>query len=314
MTFTVSSDDRHGMALSLLRAGRLKESVSAFNEILRQDPLSVPARMGLAEACLRCDDGWTAAAWLSDACRVAPQDVGVWQELIGLLARQERHSEVAPVLESAAALHPFALRFLEPLAEHHLRCANHARAVDLYRRLAALDARSSSTQLHLGFALENVGELDEAIVHYRQAIALNPDLVEAHVDLAGVLWRVCDFEGALQHAQRAVALAPDSAYAQRILGTALLHLNRLAQSEAQLRHAIELRPDLFMARFDLALLLLLAGRLEEGWAAYARRWDEAGALPRPDFYQAEREWQGPVLQALEGRRILVYAEQGMGDV
>lgn len=270
--------------------------------------------MGLAEACLRSNDGWTAAAWLSDACRVAPQDVGVWLELIGLLARQDRNSELASVLESAAALHPGVPQFLQPLAEHHLRCGNHARAVDLYRRLAALNADSSSTQLHLGFALEHIGELDEAIAHYRRALALNPELVEAHVDLAGVLWRVCDFDGALHHAQRAVALAPDSAYAQRILGTALLHLNRLAPSETQLRQAIELRPDLFMARFDLALLLLLSGRLEEGWAAYAQRWGEAGALPRPGFYQAEREWQGPALQALTGRRILVYAEQGMGDV
>lgn len=314
MVVPVSPDERHREGLSLLRAGRLQEAVSAFNDVLRQAPLSVPARMGLAEACLRCNDGWTAVAWLSDACRVAPQEVGVWLELIGLLARQDRHSELTSVLESAAALHPGEPRFLEPLAEHHLRCGNHARAVELYRRLAALDAHHSGTQLHLGYALEHVGEIDDAIAHYRQALALSPELVEAHVDLAGVLWRVGDFDGALHHAQRAVALAPDSAYAQRILGTALLHLNRLAPAEAQLRHAIELRPDLFMARFDLALLLLLAGRLEEGWAAYAQRWDEAGASPRPDYYQAGLEWQGPAQQALQGRRILVYAEQGMGDV
>lgn len=307
-------DERHRTGLSLLRAGRLQEAVGAFNDILRLDPLSVAARMGLAEACLRCDDGWTAVAWLSDACRVAPQDAGVWLELIGLLARQERHGEIVPVLESAAARHPGTPQFLQPLAEHHLRAADFARAADLYRRLAVLDAGGSSTQLHLGYALEHLGELDEAIAHYRQALALSPELVEAHVDLAGVLWRVGDFDGALWHGQRAVALAPDSAYAQRILGTALLHLNRLEPSEERLRHAIELRPDLFMARFDLALLLLLDGRLEAGWAAYACRWDEAGTLARPDFYQAVREWQGPALQDPRGKHILVYAEQGMGDV
>lgn len=173
--------------------------------------------------------------------------------------------------------------------------------------------RDRATLLHSAFCLEHTGALDAAVARYREAIAQEPDFLEAHIDLAGVLWRVSDFEGALAHAQRAVALAPDHPYAVRILGTALLNLNRLDEAETQLRRALQLLPGFVLAELDLALVLLAGGRLREGWRWYAQRWKETAQLQRPSFYDPAREWQGPQLQPLAGRRIAVYAEQGLGD-
>ncbi len=69
-----------------------------------------------------------------------------------------------------------------------------------------------------------------------------------------------------------------------------------------------------LAELDLAFVLLLAGRLEEGWHWYQRRWNDTDRLQRPPFYQPALEWQGPRQQRLAGQRIAVYAEQGLGDV
>jgi hypothetical protein len=76
-----------------------------------------------------------------------------------------------------------------------------------------------------------------------------------------------------------------------------------------LRTAIRVSPEREDIRGNLGMVLLLTGNLREGWAEYQFRSD----LRR---YQADRpaiaapRWQG---EPLAGKRILVYAEQGLGD-
>lgn len=267
-------------AQAYLQAGRFHEAQALFRQALAQEPLSVPARVGLARACAGAGDVPSAIAWLSDACRIAP-----------------------------AASEPAVL-----LAETLVGQRQYAQALPLYRRLYEEGgARDRATLLHYGFCLEHLGDLDGAIAMYRDAVTREPGFFEAHVDLAGVLWRVGDFDGSLAHARAAVGLAPQHPYAVRILGTALLQRNRLDEAEVQLRRALALKPDFALAQVDLAFTLLLAGRLEEGWTWYGKRWNDAARTQRPAFFRPELEWQGPG-QSLEGKRLLVYAEQGLGDV
>lgn len=255
-------------------------SPGALREALEQQPDSVPLRLALAQALAQAGDGLAAVAWLSDAWRLAPHA----PEVLTLLAE---------ALMSRRAYH---------------------QALVHYRTLHdTLGARDRATLLHLGFCLEHTGDVDGAVTFYREAVVREPGFLEAHIDLAGVLWRVGDFEGALAHARQAVRLSPRHPYAQRILGAALLNLNQLDEAEAALRTALQLEPGFVLAEVDLAFTLLLAGRWEEGWRRYTARWRDTARLQRPPWWQAATEWQGPA-QPLAGRRLVVYGEQGFGDV
>lgn len=300
--------------IALLGAGRFHEAVQSFGAALRREPLSAQARIGLSQACQGIGDPWAAAAWLSDACRVAPQRPELWLELGRLLAQQQREAELEPLLQAALALHPQDAALLAARAELHLRNKRYAQALPDYTRLRELQPRERATVLHHGYCLEQTGDIEAAARAYREALALDEAFLEAHVDLSGVLWRLEDFNGAFAHAQRAVELAPNHPYAVRILGTALLNLNRLDEAKVQLRRALELQPGLALAELDLAFALLLAGELEEGWAMYARRWRDTDRLRRPAFFSPDMEWKGPREEPLQGKAIAVYAEQGLGDV
>jgi len=300
--------------IALLGAGRFHEALQQFAQALRRQPLAVEPRIGLAQACEGMGDGWAATAWLSDACRTAPQRPELWLELVRTLATQKREPELEPLLQAAVALHPENAGLLQMQADFYLRNKLYAKALPLYARLHVLQPEDPVTLLHHGFCLEQAGAIEEAAVRYREALALRPDFLEAHVDLAGVLWRLEDFEGSLAHARKAVELGPQHPYAVRVLGTALLNLNRVNEAEQQLRRALELQPGFPLAEIDLAFGLLLAGRLQEGWAMYARRWRDTERMRRPSFFDAQLEWQGPRAQPLQGKRIGVYAEQGLGDV
>ena len=269
-----------GQGAALLAAGRFQEAMDAFRGQLRQQPDSVPARVGLARACIGTCDLPACTAWLSDALRVAPDALEPAQLLADVLLAQALYAQALPAY----------LRLLE-----------------------RFQARSAANLLHAAYCHEQCGDIDAAAALYTQSVAADPQLLEARVDLAGVLWRLQDFEGTLLHARKAVELAPEHAYAQRILGMALLNLNRLDEAERHLRRALALQPGLNLAELDLAFTLLLAGRLEEGWPLYEKRWVDAQRMPRPPFFQPSAEWPGPHAP-LAGKAIAVYSEQGLGDV
>jgi Flp pilus assembly protein TadD len=300
--------------VALLGAGRFHEALQQFALALRQDPLVAEPRIGLSQACQGIGDGWAAAAWLSDACRTAPQRAELWIELAKLLRMQQREPELEPLLWAALAVHPDDFQLLHMQAERYLHKKLYREALAPYARLHAQQPRNPAILLHYGFCLEQAGALEHAVVRYREALVQQADFMEAHVDLAGVLWRLEDFEGSLAHARRAVELGAPHPYAVRILGTALLNLNRLHEAEVQLRHALELQPGFALAEMDLAFCLLLSGKLREGWAMYGLRWRDGARMKRPAFFRPELEWTGPKLQPLRGMRIAIYAEQGLGDV
>jgi tetratricopeptide (TPR) repeat protein len=231
-----------------------------------------------------------------------------------VLATLGRDAEIEPLLVAAVGANPAHVPLLQMQADLALRRKDYAAALPLYGRLYELVPTDRAVLLNYGFCQEHTGHVEKSVLLYRKAIAQEPGFMEAHVDLAGVLWRVEDFDGALVHAQKAVELAPDNAYAVRILGTAYLNLDRLDEAEQWLRKALQLQPGFPLAEIDLAFTLLQAGRLEEGWQLYARRWRDTDRMKRPGFYSPELEWQGPAAQPARGKRIAVYAEQGLGDV
>jgi len=71
--------------------------------------------------------------------------------------------------------------------------------------------------------------------------------------------------------------------------------------------ALELNPHHQQAAFTRAITLLLAGRMKEGWEAYESRWRMRGHGMR----KLEVPW--PEWNGTNGKRILVYGEQGVGD-
>jgi tetratricopeptide (TPR) repeat protein len=300
--------------VALLGAGRFHEAVQLFGAALREQPLAPEPRVGLSQACEGIGDSWAAAAWLSDACRVAPERPELWLGLVRLLLMLGRESELEPLLQAALAIHPDHAALLTAQGDLYLRNKLYEKALPAYARLYASNPRDRATLLHYGFCLEHSGDVQRAAALYREALAVDPDFLEAHVDLAGVLWRLGDFDGALAHANKAVAIAPANAYAVRILGTALLNLNRIEEATQQLQRALKLRPEFALAELDLAFAWLLAGEMQQGWRMYARRWRDGDRMKRPTFFQPELEWKGPGEQPLRGRRVAIYAEQGFGDV
>lgn len=93
------------------------------------------------------------------------------------------------------------------------------------------------------------------------------------------------------------------------LGKALSELGHPAQAIACWRRAVPAAPGYALAHVNLSFALLAEGDFEEGWREYEWRWHWP-ENPEPRRRLPAPEWKG---EPLEGRRILVWGEQGLGD-
>jgi hypothetical protein len=147
-------------------------------------------------------------------------------------------------------------------------------AESLLRRILERYPQSALAHQLLGLIHVDRFEIPEGMARLQQALALRPDLANAH--------------NSLGHCQ--VLLGNED--------TALTHLNT----------ALCLDPGHVLAHYNRAVVWLKRGRFREGWVEHEWRF-AAGVAKRQEV--ARPLWDG---SSLENRALLIYTEQGLGDV
>lgn len=200
--------------------------------------------------------------------------------------------------------HADALHLLGVVAIQQDRCAD---AIAFLRQAIARCPSSSTFHYSMGTAFQYLGWLDEAAGSYREALRLNPHYAGAHSSLGNVLRDQGFLEEAMLCYHEALRWQPRYAQAHYDLGIALKCLGRFPAADASFRSALRLKPNLAEAHTGLAMTLLLQGDFPQGWREYEWRWQTEDARP---LSFPQDLWDGT---PLEGRTILLHAEQGLGD-
>jgi tetratricopeptide (TPR) repeat protein len=185
-------------------------------------------------------------------------------------------------------------------------------ALEAYRRAITLRPDFAMAHCNLGVALKELGRLDDSVAAYHRAIACQPDYDFAFANLAAVLLDQAKPEEAAIACRRALTIRPEMRMAHFNLGTALKSLGRLDDAAGAFRAAIVRDADFAEAHFTLGQTLLAQGDFAAGWPEYEWRWrlKDYAWLANIHGAFAQPRWAG---ERLNGRTILIYAEQGLGD-
>lgn len=219
----------------------------------------------------------------------------------------------------------------------------HAEALESYERALTLDPVSVRALLNRGAALRELQRLEDSLASYDRALvceAGNVDALCGRGDMLRALGRAAE---AVESYDRALMLDPDRATTHNNRGNALADLNRPADALASFERALMLKPgaiDMLLSRgnvlmdlrridealasydavlahdsknadahWNKSLIWLALGDFERGLPAFEwrmKRKDRSGVrsfdLPR---------WSGA--ESVEGKTILLHAEQGFGD-
>jgi thioredoxin-like negative regulator of GroEL len=190
--------------------------------------------------------------------------------------------------------------------EHH-QAGRLAHAEQMYRQILKQQPNNVQALHRLGVIASQVGKHEKAIPFYQKVLALVPNFAEAHFNLASALHNQDKIEEAIAHYQQGLTLNPNYPEVHLNLGAALKSQGRLEEAIAHYQQALTLNPNYPKAHYNLAEALLQHGDLSQGFTEYEWRWQLPHCPPRR-FLQPL--WDGSNLQ---GRRILLHAEQGLGD-
>ena len=338
-------DALHLLGLAAHRAGRHAEACAAIEAAVARRPDAALYRANLGRALAAAGRLPEAAAALGTALTARPADADLHYDLGLVLARAGRSAEAAARYRAAIALAPAradshnnlgaalaalgesdeaeaSYRAAIALAPTHApiyaqahanlgallcRLGRFAEAESALRRALEVAPDFPAALNSLGTALAALNRPAEAEVALRRALALDPTYPEPHNNLGTLHFSAGRFAEAEAALRRALAIDPAHAEAHTNLGNVLAALGRLRLSIAAHHASLRLRPAEPEAEYNLGTALLSAGRLRAGWAGYERRWDRRGAARRD---LAAPLWTG---DAIGRRRILVHAEQGIGD-
>ena len=294
-------------ATALLQLGRLREAIDVLRRAAQLQPGVPDLYNNLGVALQGIGEFDAASRAYHTATELNPNFDLAFSNLARLQESAGRFAEAEISLRQAIRINPAQTAYRLQLAGVLGRAENWHDAALVLQQAADADPDSLDLRMNLAAALVRQERLEEAASSYRTVIDSRPDFAEAHSSLAFVLERQGRLSDALGAAERATVLRPDYAEGFNNLGTVLRSLHRLEDACRAFRTAIELNPEFALAQFNLGTTLLLAGRYAEGWPGYRHHARVAGS---PLLGAPSTEWDG---RPIPGRRLLVYADQGLGD-
>ena len=330
-------------ALDFHRAGEFALAAKLYGDILLAQPTHFDAAHMLGAVLLQQGRYEEAERQLRRALQINPRSHEALNNLGLALRFLDRHEEAVWAFDRAIALRPdYARAFCN--RGNALRLQGRLdQALESYDRAVAIDPTLADAYYNRGGVLEDLQLWDDAVANYENALALQPNLPQALNNLGNSLFNLARYEEALAKLNQALQLSPNNPdvlsnrgnvlremrqFAAALSdhhaalarnpsspeylnnrGSVLREIGHLDQAVADYRRALAINPDHVGARANLAMTELLLGDWAPGFDGYElrfRKWKNRIFQPET----GAREWRG---EALSGKCILLYGEQGFGD-
>lgn len=272
------ADILNNLGLALMEKGQTQAAVDAYRHALQFDPTLAETYNNLGYALRILGYPAEAVAHYQEAVRLRPDHAEAWNNLGTALFALERLAEAEAAYRQALAIRPeFAL---------------------------ALN--------NLGLTLQLGNQIDAGIALHLRALEIQPTLAEAHSNLSLAYSRQGKHDAALASCRRALEINRTPEFLNN-LGTLLKDEGNYDEADSCYRQAMELKPDYVEAHFNLALIHLVRGDFRQGWEEYEWRYHPGRNVNDRVKPPALRQpmWQG---QPLAGKTLLIYPEQGFGDI
>ena len=269
----LASDRVLKRALGAHRAGRLDEAEIAYVELLQMAPKHADAAHLLGLTRHQCGQNDSALEAVEYALSLNGGAANFHNSHGLVLHALGRFPAAETALKVALSLAPNDADAHNNLGLVYTAQRRFALAVDSLARSLEIRPRYPAALNNFGRALVAMGRAAEAVAHLKLA---------------------CELE-------------PSNAGFINTLGVALRESGRYEEAQLAYEHALNLDPTSVDAHVSYAQLLLTNGDFAAGWPELEWR------LRRPEHQRrpSRTRWDGK--SPLEGKKILLWAEQGLGD-
>ena len=291
--------------------GELDKSIEAYHKAIEINPNDSDVYNNLGNTLQEQGELDKSIETYHKAIEINPNDARIYYNLGAAQKKQGKLDNAIQTYQQAIEINPDDAEIYNSLGTTLQKQEKLDQAIQVYHRALEINSNYSEAFYNLGLALQEQGELDQAIQAYHRALDVNPSYSEAYNNLGIALKEQGELDQAIQVYHRALEINPNYSEAYNNLGNVLKEQGKLDDAVLAYRSALGINPDYSEAHNNLGLVLLLQGNFSSGWREYEWRLKckELGFfLNKRDFPQVL--WNG---SDLNGKTILVWAEQGIGD-
>ena len=181
-------------------------------------------------------------------------------------------------------------------------------AVDCYKQALRIKPDDAAAYNNMGNAQKDTGDTAAAIDSYKQAIKIKPDYVQAYNNMGNALYEKGDTAAAIDSLKKALKINPNYAEIYSNMGHFLAEIGQPSAAIDSFKQALKIKPDYAEAYTNRAHAFLKSGDFALGWQDYEWRWKKSKLDSAP--LTTDR----PVWQPQTAGRVLLWSEQGVGDM
>jgi len=296
-------------ASALHGAGKIGMAENAYKAVLRKQRNHAGAMHLLGVIACQRGNIETGIRMIERALRVQPAFPEACTSLSSVYLDAGDSVKALEMAEAALAQDGGHIAALYAKARAQIRLKDSRGVADTLARIDGLKPDDPWVVRNWASALLALEEFADAERMFARQMELDPDNRDAWCSRARAIKGQGRFGEALAMLNDLLAAHADYVPAMIHAGDALQALGRDDEAVVLFRRAVETQPDHAEAHFNLGVALLARGEFHDGWREYAWRFRmEAYAGFRPPI--PAPIWTG---EPLAGKRILLYAEQGLGD-
>jgi len=192
------------------------------------------------------------------------------------------------------------------------RMGENAEAIEIIRMVLDLDPDNADNWNNIGLAYGGLGNSKKSIECINMAIKLNPNQYFFKNNLSLQYRALGDYDNAILYMRKAIE-SNEQPQLWLNLGGIYGELKNIHEAKKCFENALKIDPKYPAAHVDMAFTYHLFGDWKKGFAAYEWRfWYYPQMRYYHNAYDMNKLWNGK--DDLNGKRVLVYGEQGLGDI
>jgi Flp pilus assembly protein TadD len=274
--------------------------------------MGVGVELDQADALMNAGHIPQAIAILSRIIAKKPKESRALHSLGVANALTGRHQEAESLLQRAKALKPQSAQILTDLATVLVMLRRDAEALALLEKACKREPDLRLPVFYRGVALTNLRRHDEALAVFERLLQIDPANAVYQQNYATVLSKLDRFEEAEAIVDRLLARGGPTRELMPLKYVAVANRENVPEALNILDRFIGRTPDHVEAVLYRGYLNLLRGKLLEGWSDYEARLRRPGISTLPAYDESDvPHWHG---EPIQGRSLLVYSEQGLGDL
>ncbi len=312
----LAEDPNHAEAIHLLgliqhQQGEHAEAIAKIERALELKPDAVLFRKNLASVYRSAGDFEKAKRLCDDVLTLEPNEPVVLSLLAKIHEQEGNWAEAIGLLKQAISTESESVDLIEltiSLGDCYSSLGNRQLSIECFQSVLEVEPKHLVATHNLARELHFLDQVDEAEKYYLQTLEIDPNCASALNNLGVIYQSQAKFEKAKQCAEKAYQLQPSLADVHNNLANIYECLGDDSRCREMFEQAIALRPDYPEAQHSRAQLDLREGNFALGWDRYQWRHKKKDHDHR---YFAHQIWKG---EPLDTKRLLVYSEQGVGDL